>query len=242
MKIRSVIVWGFVVLVFGLTVAISWDQIHNRDTTIQNQKARVVELESKLPGITREINRMKAENLALIQRFEEEKAKLESRQRLQDSLQEASELVAKIQQAQPEGVPGESVSLQENARRQIAARKEILETMQVGQPLAPSYVPSATPSVANSPLPSWIPPTQTASVKIIKDRAITKWKDDYSMVNYVIDSESEAFQKLLQYNRSPNSEVKRLLATAAQKWPNDYSMMVYTVESQLEAKQKLDRR
>lgn len=60
------------------------------------------------------------------------------------------------------------------------------------------------------------------------------------MVNYSIEKETAAFNKLLQYNKTGNPAVKTQLAKAAQEWPNNYSMMVYSLETQLEAKQKLN--
>jgi len=238
----TLVKWGVVILIYGLTVGIALDQINERDSKIASQKARVDELESKLPQLTRAINKIQAENHAAIQMFEEEKAKLENRIKLQESIEKASEAIAEFQKSQSEESPKESLSLQENAKRQIQARKELLESMGVEQNNQPSYQPSTSARGAADPIKPWIPPTQSASVKIIKDRAIAKWKDDYSMVNYSIRSETEALQKLLQYNKNPSPVVKTLLAKAAQKWPEDYSMMVYSVESQLEAKQKLDGR
>jgi len=238
----TIVKWGSVLLIYGLTVGISLDQIRGRDATILSQKARVIKLESTIPQVTRNLNKIQAEISADKQVYAEEKARLENRLKLEESIQEVSKLAAKIQQAQPEEAPKESVSLQENAKRQMAERKAILETMQAGQSAAPSYVQSASSPVPNPSIPSWIPPSQSASVKIIKDRALAEWKDNYSMVNHSIQRDTEAFQKLLQYNKNPNSVVKTQIAKAAQEWPNSYSMMLYSVERQLEAKQKLDGR
>ena len=57
----TIVKWGSVLLIYGLTVGISLDQIRGRDATILGQKARVIKLESTIPQVTRNLNKIQAE-------------------------------------------------------------------------------------------------------------------------------------------------------------------------------------
>lgn len=238
--IRSVATWSAFLLVYGITLAICLDQIRQRDAQITRQKEIVNEVSVKIAKLSKESAKLQAESRLNLERFEEAKSKIDSSVAAMESINKVSDLVAKMQSESPPEAP--TISLQENAKRQIAERQAILESIQSNQPAVSAVVPTLASSSADAAPKPWVPPSQAAAAKIIKDKAIAEWKDNYSMVNYNIERETSSFQKLLQYNRNPSAIIKNQLAKAAQEWPNNYSMMVYSVERQLDAKQKLDGR
>lgn len=57
-----------------------------------------------------------------------------------------------------------------------------------------------------------------------------KWQDDYSMVNYELKKQTEAYDWVVKQTEYPD-----IMKKAIQKWGNDYSMVKYEYEKQVEA-------
>jgi len=98
----------------------------------------------------------------------------------------------------------------------------------------PSPVPVLTPP-PEAQIQWWQPPYRTLAEKQIKASALAEWKDDYSQAEYEFNKQIEAFNKLVEMNKSYSKPVKDIIAKAHEKWPNDYSMMLYESEKQVKA-------
>lgn len=98
-------------------------------------------------------------------------------------------------------------------------------------------MPAAAP-----PLKWWNPPIQYVAAKDIKAAAVSKWKDNYSMVDHEIQRQTEALTKLTQINRTATKPIKDIIAKAVDKWGTNYNMVVFEVERQTEALRRLQTR
>jgi len=79
--------------------------------------------------------------------------------------------------------------------------------------------------------------------KQITERAIDKWPDDYSMQEYEIREEKEAWINLNNYRHYRISEnlMRDMRARAELKWPGDYSMQWWEFERQVKAWLRLNK-
>jgi len=71
---------------------------------------------------------------------------------------------------------------------------------------------------------------RTTVLEILKAEAMKKWKDDYSMVKYELNKQTEAYDWVIK-----QTEYSDIMKKALQKWGNDYSMVKYEYEKQVEA-------
>lgn len=71
---------------------------------------------------------------------------------------------------------------------------------------------------------------RTTVLEILKAEAMKKWKDDYSMVKYELNKQTEAYDWVIKQTEYPD-----IMKKALQKWGNDYSMVKYEYEKQVEA-------
>jgi septation ring formation regulator EzrA len=106
----------------------------------------------------------------------------------------------------------------------------------------PSYIPSITKAEeVEAHLPNWQMPTRNQALVSVRKNASAKYGTDFNMVEYELEKQMKAFDKLTQYQKQNWKPLMRtLLNSAASKWPNDYSMMVYEIEKQIDAKDRLD--
>jgi len=76
----------------------------------------------------------------------------------------------------------------------------------------------------------------------IRQKAESKWPDDYEMQKYTIENELEAYRSLQNMSYSGVSKKKylQIRRNAQAKWPDDYEMQKYTIENQLGAYRSLD--
>jgi hypothetical protein len=214
-----VIRWGFVLLVFILGSAIALDEINVRDKKIteleKNRKSTFLALTKLRKNFedTQNTSRLMSEKL------------LELQADLPKQFEDAK-LLGKLEYLQKD--------LQNFT---IEQENTAVNPTSVYRPSSQYVAPIPVPVI-----PSWVPLAPSLLNKQIKDKAIAKWKDDYTMVNYSIDSQLEGYNEVLSYYKTANSAIKDLINKAAQKWPGDYTMMSYHIKSQIEAKQQLDKR
>jgi hypothetical protein len=93
--------------------------------------------------------------------------------------------------------------------------------------------PPIAPSPSSQPIPTQMAettPTRETMIAIIKANAIAKWGDDYSMVKYEINKQTEAYDWVAKQTKYP-----QIVDKAKQKWGTDYSMVKYEYEKQTEA-------
>ena len=74
-------------------------------------------------------------------------------------------------------------------------------------------------------------PNRTDALKSIKEEASKKWKEDYSMVQYEIEKQTDAYDWLV----SKQNDNPKILQWSIKKWNNDFDMVKYEYENQLEA-------
>ena len=72
------------------------------------------------------------------------------------------------------------------------------------------------------------------AIKIIKKNAKEKWEDDYEMVNYQIENQTEAYDWLVKQKGYLD-----IMKKAKEKWEKDYEMIKYEYKKQVEAYEKL---
>lgn len=70
--------------------------------------------------------------------------------------------------------------------------------------------------------------------KIIKDNAVEKWQDDFSMINYEINRQLESFKWLIE-----QTEYLDIMEGAIERWGDDFSMVEYEYKRQVENYKKV---
>lgn len=96
-----------------------------------------------------------------------------------------------------------------------------------------TYGPAAAPAKVS--YPRWIPEAQVVVDRKIKERATKEHGNDFSAAKYEIERQTEAYAKLVRYQRMNNPTVTELLAKTAFEKGEDYTGMVWEIERQLEA-------
>lgn len=135
-----------------------------------------------------------------------------------------------------------------NSEKRLQAQANIDMVMGKTSPMVarqvsvPSSPALQKPVILEQPLVWWSPPLRASVAKNIKEAAFAKWKDNYQMVDYEIENQTEAYDTLLSYNKNYRPEVKNIIARAINKWKSNYAMVVYEIESQIEAKERITNR
>jgi hypothetical protein len=168
--------------------------------------------------------------------------------KLKADLAEARDQAAEVGQLRQELAQAKSQIAQERLKAAVAARDALTELRDKLQDIdrspAPVSVSRSTPASSVSPtIPEatpWVPPPSYMQVKLIKQRALEKYPNDFSMVDYEIRKQTEALAKLLEYNQ--HFANRPFLARAAKKYPDDYGMMEYEFRQETDAKQRVDAR
>lgn len=96
-----------------------------------------------------------------------------------------------------------------------------------------TYGPAAAPAKVS--YPRWIPEAQVVVDRKIKERASKAHGNDFSAAKYEIERQTEAYAKLIRYQRMNNPTVAELLAKTAFEKGEDYTGMLWEIERQLEA-------
>ncbi|MBA7572656.1 hypothetical protein ES695_02590 [Candidatus Atribacteria bacterium 1244-E10-H5-B2] len=78
--------------------------------------------------------------------------------------------------------------------------------------------------------PETIFPSREEAMEIIEANAYDYWGDDYIMVQWEIDLQTEAYDWLVQQTEYPN-----IMSNAYDYWGDDYSMVKWEYERQVEA-------
>lgn len=66
-------------------------------------------------------------------------------------------------------------------------------------------------------------------IEIFKANALADWGDDYEMVKYVVDRQTEAYDWVVEQTEYPE-----IMERAKSEWQNDYEMIKYAYENQVE--------
>lgn len=91
-------------------------------------------------------------------------------------------------------------------------------------------VEDITPTITTSKEVSPAKSERDTVLEILKAEAMKKWKDDYSMVKYELEKQTEAYDWVVK-----QTENLDIMKKAKAKWGNDYSMVKYEYEKQVEA-------
>ncbi len=101
---------------------------------------------------------------------------------------------------------------------------------------SPAQAPPATPPPAPAPSPAPTPApiaseiSREDMIEIFKANAMAEWGNDFEMVKYVVDSQTEAYDWVVKQTKYPE-----IIERAKSEWQNDYEMVKYTYENQVEA-------
>ena len=90
--------------------------------------------------------------------------------------------------------------------------------------------PEPTPEPVPEPIPETIFPSREEAMEIIKANAYDYWGDDYVMVQWEIDRQTEAYDWLVKQTEYPN-----IMSNAYDYWGDDYVMVQWEYERQVEA-------
>ncbi|MBM2820550.1 MAG: hypothetical protein HW405_310 [Candidatus Berkelbacteria bacterium] len=106
-------------------------------------------------------------------------------------------------------------------------------------PVANTNTPAPTPTPKPAPTPTPTPTPATHGglstdrgqvLEVIKANAQREWGDDYRMVKYEIDNQTEAYDWLIR-----QTEYLDIMVRAEREWGDDYRMVKYEYENQVEA-------
>ena len=89
-------------------------------------------------------------------------------------------------------------------------------------------------------IPNWYPLAPSLVAKTIRDNAIAENKDNYSSINYAIERNTEAYEKILRYYKTADPFIKKAINKAALEYGTKFSSFAYDVERQIEARQKFE--
>lgn len=70
----------------------------------------------------------------------------------------------------------------------------------------------------------------------IKEKALGKWEDDYNMVEYEINKQTDSLNEILE---DIDNKDKDILEKALEKWEDDYNMVIYEYKKQANAKKNI---
>lgn len=97
---------------------------------------------------------------------------------------------------------------------------------------------------SSAPTPQKEEPTIEWS-KEVKAKAAKKWPNDFSMQQFEIEKQTEAFMSMARYIKDgipniPQEQGTSIINGAVQKWNDDYDMVVYEIEKQAKAYKELN--
>lgn len=107
-------------------------------------------------------------------------------------------------------------------------------------PQASASIPKPTLSAVEHPF--WKTYQGVGVMKAIRAGAEERWGTDYTMVEFSIKQQRQAYEKLLEYKKSYDRATKGIVSQAEARWGTNYEMVVYHIKEQLEAKSRLDGR
>jgi hypothetical protein len=103
----------------------------------------------------------------------------------------------------------------------------------------PKTSPTTTSNAATGPASDTSSSDETLAerdkmIAKFKEYALNKWGDDYEMVRYEIDKQTEAYDWVMQQTEYPE-----IMNRAKQKWGIEYDMVKYEYQKQVEAYESL---
>jgi hypothetical protein len=214
MKTRTIVLGLALLAVIGLAGAITWDQF-------RMMKADQVRTGNKLKAVQAELKDTKA----ALRKSQQEK--LEWMTSAVDMAKKAQDLI----DAQKRVEDATSVKM-----RLLEAKANAVEAVPTrGGSAGVSTYGSAAVTPAKVSYPRWIPEAQVVVDRKIKERATKEHGNDFSAAKYEIERQTEAYAKLVRYQRMNNPTVTELLAKTAFEKGEDYTGMVWEIERQLDA-------
>jgi prophage DNA circulation protein len=214
------------VVIYGLTIAIGWDQLSHlsadkqkfeKDLTTAQGEVRATKASLKIAQADAVDWRNKAVGLS-----ENVKAMIDAQKTL-DAIKEqeiallkakaSDQTYASTASAVPDYRPGQGSGGFQNTR------------------ISPAPI-----------IPAWVPPAPSVVTKTIRDKAVAEYKDNYSSLNYEIERQTESFEKIMRYYKTADPFIKSAINKAALEHGTNYSSFAYDVERQIEARQKFDKR
>lgn len=203
--------WGIAFLIYMGTLGIAFDQFGIKNKELAEAKA-------EKEKFRKEINSAKAKGE--LHRFEKE-----------DWRRKAVDLANSTQ-----SLLDVNKKLVDHQKTMDLSVESTVKTTRVESVTIPrSAVAEAAPVI-----PNWYPLAPSLVAKTIRDNAIANNKDNYSLINYDIERNTEAYEKILRYYKTADPFIKKAINKAALEYGTKFSMFAYDVERQIESRQKFD--
>ncbi|MFC1612729.1 hypothetical protein ACFL23_00140 [Patescibacteria group bacterium] len=102
----------------------------------------------------------------------------------------------------------------------------------------PTSQPTVAPTPEPTPTVSIIEPKSDRDkiIEIFRAEALAQWGNDYEMVNYEVENQTEAYDWIVKQTAYP-----AIMTKAKQEWDNDYGMIKYEYENQVEDYEWINR-
>lgn len=219
-----IIRWIAAAAVYAATLAIAVDQVRTKSAALEDAERQLAEIRKSSAVIGHGLQNMAELNRESMELTEKLKAGLIAEQERQKA-----EAISKLE--------GLMEKVKESARlqAQVDAVRPTPAAPVTPRPVAPVVVKQAS----EPELPWWKPRLRSKVDAAIRADAQNHWKKDFTMVEYQIRTETEAYDKLLDYNKDWRPETHGIIARAIKEYGSDWSLVVYEVEKQIAAKARL---
>lgn len=224
----AIIRWAVVALLFAGTVTIAVDQMKTKDRALAAAKREIglLEVDARKANVSRE-------------KVGKQAAEIEQLEQQITTLEAGKQFDAKL--------------LHNMALRAVVAEKKLTDFLAAPASATASTVSTtyagyaapapAAPRMMDAPvIPAWAPPAPSMVTKTIRERAVAEYKDNFSGLNYEIERQTEAFEKIVRYYKTADPFIKSAINKAALEYGFNYSSFAYDVERQIEARQKFQSR
>lgn len=240
----GIVRWMVVAFMFAATVFVAKDQVERKDKRIREIEDDLMVAERKLNGALSAAN----EALSLAKSINENGMEvagktIEGLQQLQQQTEDSGKtlnLVGSLHGIETSTLREENARLRaEVATLKMAANNRMGRSSALPTSSGAPYTPQ---QVKEADLPYWRPPLRRTVDANIRTAAQNEWGDNYAMIEHEIKRQTEAYDKLLQYNKDYRPVTKQIIARAVEKNGDKWSLVVYEIERQIEALQRLNGR
>lgn len=243
----AIVSWMVAAFIYAATVFLMNDAIGSRNSRIAELEGKFDEASKKISEFRKahsEVQRGLGDMVELstdsVERLNTVKEGIEKLGRMENVKDSAFKVMIALKDSEIADLKADKERLRialDSANRALGTPRQ-----QVQQPSRIGTVTRNTVDEAERPLPWWRPPLKRTVDANIRASAIEKWKDNYSMVEYEIKQQSEAYEKLLEWNKDYRPAIKQIIAKSVEKWGEKWSMVVYEIEQQTEALGRLNGR
>jgi ssDNA-binding Zn-finger/Zn-ribbon topoisomerase 1 len=133
----------------------------------------------------------------------------------------------------PGSIDEEEEGIEKTEQQEVVEQEEEEVVSEEPEPEAEEEVEEVVATEEEKTIESILKDRDSA-IEIIEENASEKWGDDYDMVRYEIDKQTEAYDWIIN-----NAKYLNILENASEKWGDDYDMVKYEYEKQSKAYESL---